>query len=350
MAGVLLLSFAYPVSSAYGHVAVTGPRGLPVRIDNEQFSERVSTEGGVVTITGTLVNVGTDRIEMSPYIAVTPSEVIDAEGRHLDGVPPYYELLRFIYPPYRDQSSWYFRVDHSLSSSSVVLEPGEKIDYHVKIYPLKAGAYHVHSFFLSEKFPRLGIGQTIMVTGSSAPTTGEMTQLYLPFAIGAATFAVLMLRVVRISKQGAHSNRERIVRAYFAAKSSFETVWLAGVLFWLTMWASYLYPIGERFTFALSASAALAIIIILGYASVLTLSKARQSIFAATASGTTAAFYIALLFGDALGYSSYREPQFYVDGFVSFIVAIANSLIAIYFAIMAWKERNRSAKVAPVHQ
>ena len=298
-------------------------------------------------MTGTLASLATERIEMSPYIFVTLSEVIDANGVRQE-VPPYYDLLAFIYPPYRDQSSWYFRVEHRLPSS-IVLEPGERVDYEIRIYPLKAGAYHVHSFFLSENFPRLGIGQTIIVTGSGAPTTGEITQLYLPLALGLASFAILMLRVMQISrKTSAHFTREKVARVYFAAKSSFETVWLAGVLFWLASAMPYLPAIEARCAFVLSASAALAAIIVAGYASAIIMPKTRHLAFAMATSAITAAFYFALLFGEGSLYSTYKVPHFFVDGLTLFAVMVANSLLAIYFAIAARNERrkNRLTSVA----
>ncbi|AIF83690.1 hypothetical protein NTE_01628 [Candidatus Nitrososphaera evergladensis SR1] len=346
--GVLLLSFAYTLeNNAYAHNISPGVRSLPVRIDNEQFSSnRANTDGGFIAVTGTLTSLATERIKVSPYIFVTPSEWVGANGvRH--GTLPYYDLLAFIYPPYRDQSNWYFRVELNNLPSSIVLEPGEKVDYEIQIYPLKAGAYHVHSFFLSENFARSGLGQTILVTGSSAPTTGEITQLYLPLVLGLTSFVILIIRIMQISRENAHLARERIARVYFAAKSSLETMWLAGVLFWLATAAPYFPAIESRYAFALSASAVLAAIVIGGYVSAAAKQNARHLAFAIMTSAVSAAFCFALLFGEGWLYPYYKELHFLVDGSALFLAMIANSIIAIYFAVMARKEgKNKLTSVA----
>lgn len=335
IASGLLLSFAYSVQNVYGHGISSGPVGRPARIDNEQFSDnQASTVGGFITIRGTLVSNIMREVEMSPYIVVTPSEAIDAQGvRH--GVPPYHNLLNFIYPPYRDQSSWYFRMEHSMPSS-FVLGPGEGMDYEIRVYPLKAGSYHVHSYFVAKDFAAIGRGQTIIVSGSSAPTAGEFMQLYLPFAIGVASLALLVLGIMRAR---ARSAREKAARIYFAAKSSFETVWLAGILSWAAA-SPYMYSIDTRFAFAAATAVALALVAAGGYS--FAVARARQPMLAMATSIATAAFYSFLLFGEPFGVLQNRWPVFYVDGPASFVIIVANSLIAIYFAIVVRRERNRA--------
>lgn len=333
----MLFSVSHVVN-AYGHGVQTGPTGRPVRIDNEQFSTNRIDTGSVVVITGSIRNVSEQKFELSPYILIDRTELIESDGTPQSQIPFYYGLLTVIYPPYGDVSSWYFEVEHNLPEP-LILQSGDQIDFEIRAYPLKSGIYHVHSYFISDKGSFWGRGQTIVVSGYTAPTAGELTQLYLPFAIGLAASVILIPRAVSVSRK---QNRvERAVRVFFAAKSSFETVWLTGILFWLAT-TSYVSLLEARYAFVLLASAALAAITFGGYAASLVKSRTRHLKFAIGTSVTTAAFYFVLTFSNTLG--QYRVPQFTPDALVSFLAVIVNALVAAYLVIMLRREKRKASQ------
>lgn len=321
--------------SAYGHALHSGPLGHPVRIDNEQFStNRVDTDG-FVTIKGTVVNRSEQQFELSPYIFAQRTDVTFSGDSWRGEVPPYEGPLRVVYPPYRDTSSWYFEVEHSLPSP-LVLQSGDRVDFEIKVYPIKAGVYHIHSYFVAEKGAFIGRGQTVVVGGSTAPTNGEIGQLYLPFALGVAAAAVLMPRAVSVSRKS--SRAERVARIFFAAKASFETIWLSGVLLWLST-TSYFAPLEARYAFMLLATATLASITFGGYVASIARPRIRYMTFAVGTSAATAVFYFVLAFGNL--FDAYKTPLFVIDGLVSLIAIIANVLMATYVLILLRRERAR---------
>lgn len=328
---ILTLLSGVHVMNAYAHGVQTGPPGRPVRIDNEQFSaNRIDTDG-FVTIRGSVTNLSEQQIKLSPYVLVDRADLVSSGDAWRGQVPPYDGLLRVVYPPYRDVSSWYFEVKHNLESP-LTLQSGEQVDFEIKAYPLKSGVYHVHSYFVSDNGSFWGRGQTIVVDGSAAPTAGEVYQMYLPFATGLAAAAILIPRAASISRKKA----ERAVRTFFAAKSSFETVWLSGVLFWL---ATTSYVLETRSAFVLSALPVLASITLAGYAASIVKSRAHHTKIAVGTSISTAAFHFILTFSNTL--DQYRAPQFTIDPLVSFVIIVASALAAAYLIAMLGKERGR---------
>lgn len=334
MLGLMLFSVSH-VINAYGHGVQSGPMGRPVRVDNEQFSANQVDTGGFITITGTVRNVSEQQFELLPYILIDRTELIESDGTRRGQIPFYHSLLTIIYPPYKDPASWYFKVEHSLTSP-FPLQSGDQVDFEIRAYPLKSGAYHVHSYFISDEGAFIGRGQTIVVTGSASPTVGEISELYLPFAIGLAAAVVLILRAVLVSRK--HNRAERVVRIFFAAKSSFETVWLTGILFWLAT-ASYLVSLEARYTLVLLTSAALASITFGGYAASTIKSRSHYLKFAVGTSIATAVFYFILTFSNTL--DQYKSPQFGIDGFISFVAIVASVLVAAYLLILLKREKGR---------
>lgn len=345
MSVLLILSLtslpAIYLLDAYGHGVSSGPVGRPVRIDNEQFStNRIDTDG-FVTITGSLKSVSEQQFKLSPYILVERADWVYSEGAWRGQMPPFHDLLITTYPPYRDVASWYFEVEHSLAGP-ITLQSGDQIDFEIRAYPLKSGIYHVHSYFISDEARFWGRGQTIVVTGSAVPTAGEVTQLYLPFAIGLAAGTILILQAASVSRK--QNRLERTVRIFFAAKSSFETAWLSGVLFWLAT-TSYISSVETRFVLVLSALAVLASITFGGYAASIVKSRTRHLKFAVGTSVATAAFYFILTFSNT--FDQYRVPQFTPDAFVSFVAVVVNALVATYLLIVQRRERG---KVSPTNR
>ncbi len=94
---------------AYGHGIQSGPVGRPIRIDNEQFSDNTVTTDDVVIITGEIRSVVDRPVKLVPHIYVDH-----------DAVPPYTNVLATIYPPLKNQSIWYFRVEHNLPNPTVL--------------------------------------------------------------------------------------------------------------------------------------------------------------------------------------------------------------------------------------
>lgn len=303
-----LVSAAIIPSVAYAHGVPSGfPTGLGtmVRLQSEQFSintvDMDSNNGGVITITGTLQNLDTQHaVKLIPYISVQSSNPFG-----FSYIPI---LLHSYYPIYEDPSSWYFRTESNLTTPFII-HPNEEVGYQIKVYPLKAGLYHIHSFFLSDivrnnhYLDGVAAGQIVSVSGgSSLPTTGEIAQLYLPLAIGAAAIAFMVTKAIKITKEKGESRSNRMmrggVRIYFAVKSSLETVWLAGLLSWLVL-AAYptLQPFAEtRFVSLLTIIAIIAAITVGGYIAAIAKSRKIQSIAAIGAASATIIFYVLMFF------------------------------------------------------
>ena len=83
-----------------------------------------------------------------------------------------------------NQNHWY--MDIVSTPNSYMLKGDETISYSIEITPLKGGIYHVHTDPNADisSFRYLGAGQTIIVEGSQAITTGELFGFYIPYAIG----------------------------------------------------------------------------------------------------------------------------------------------------------------------
>ncbi|MGH9879283.1 MAG: hypothetical protein ACRD5H_16760, partial [Nitrososphaerales archaeon] len=291
---ILLVLLVYPALTlidAYGHG--TGPSliGRPVSVQDEQFSDNTVTTDQVITISGKVESRLDRVIKLSPYIYVTPAVVIEQpEGSRVIERQGHQYPLSIIYPPYRDHSTWYFRVEHDLPNP-LILGPGESIDYEIKVYPRKAGTYHVHSYFVADN-AYLSRGETVEVTGEALPTFEEVTQLYLPLAAGAVAVTALTLYAIR--RVGAEAGREKALRICFAIKCSYETAWASGVSFWLVASFAYLYPLERTYVTSLAVTATLAAITFGGYVTAVSKRRTRQRLFGIGTSAATVIFYLAL--------------------------------------------------------
>lgn len=324
----LLLIIVPSASVAYGHGVSTGIMGRPVVVDYEQVSDQSVTTDDVVIISGQFVSRSDKETKLLPYIYVTHDALL----------PQHTNLLAIIYPPLKDQSTWYFRVEHSMPNP-VVVGPGESIDYEMKIYPLKAGSYHVHTFFLADYGPGLSRGWTMIVTGQTMPTAGEITQLYLPLAFGVAAISALTLLAFR--RIHAQTADEKAIRIYYIIKSSYETVWLSGVVFWLTT-ATYLTA--EKYGVVVVMTAGLAAITIGGYVAAGAKSRKVQRLFAMGTSAATVALYLTLTTGDYPAIDN-QFQQFNQDGLIIITALVGNTLAAILIFVLELRSRKRPAEI-----
>jgi hypothetical protein len=343
VAVILFAQYIPIVKDAYAHGVSSGGSGA-LRINNEQFSDNTIDKDEILVIRGTLQSIVNREITLSPYVSVSTSEPFRSSELQY--------LLRNFYPLYNDPANWYFRIEYNVSTP-IVLKPGEQVDYEIKAYPLKAGIYHIHTFLVSDDrysynkhlSQFVARGQTVVVTGSSVPTMGEITQLYLPFAIGAVTLSFLILGTRRIAKQNHLGKVRKGIRIYFAVKAAIETVWLWGILFWLAM-AAYpiLYPLETRLVSVLSMTAIIAAITAGSYFAAVAKSQKVQRVVAIATAGASAVFCFLLLFGDIDdGGFGYNRAQFDVNGLILLIAIIVNSIIAI-LALVKRSETHKSRR------
>jgi hypothetical protein len=267
-------------------------------------------------------------------------------------------LLRAFYPLYNDPANWYFRVEYNVTTP-IVLKPGEQLNYEIRAYPLKAGTYHIHTFLVSDDrltynkhmAQFIARGQTVVVTGSSMPTIGEVTQLYLPFTIGTATLSFLIIRARKIAKENQLGKVQKGIRIYFAAKAAIETVWISGLIFWLVIAAySILYPLETRLLTVLSMITIIAVITTGSYAAVIAKSQKVQRVVAIATAGASAAFCFLLLFGDIDdGGFGYNRAQFDVNGLILLLAIIVNPIVVV-LSLAKRKESHKSKSEVPSRQ
>lgn len=119
----------------------------------------------------------------------------------------------------------------------------------------------------------LAPGQTIIVSGSGTATIGEITKLYLPFIIGLTAIAILIVKVRTMMK--GDGIPKKLIRLYFSIKSSMETVWLSGLLFWLATADFISFYSVEKQTLMVAVIALITSIIFTGYMASIGRSKWR---------------------------------------------------------------------------
>lgn len=163
------------VIQAYGHGIGPSLIARPLGIVSEMFSTNRVTTGDFILITGEVENHLDSPISLSPHIFASRVQSFP-EGTVTTRRPPQDELLDIVYPPARDQSTMLFRVTHNLSNP-VIVEPGKTVSYEIKVYPLKAGTFHIHALFLSDYSKYIGRGQTVFISGENTTTSQEFTQL-----------------------------------------------------------------------------------------------------------------------------------------------------------------------------
>lgn len=338
IASILILFTVVPtiVNNAYSHgVSSGGPGGFPyIRLNNEQFSDQTVDTGHVIKIKGTLVStILKHTFKLYPYVSVSTGQPFDSFD--INGFP------RLYYPFYDSEESWYFKIDSNLTNP-VVLEPTQKINYEIRVYPLKAGTYHIHSYFISDEgIDRIGPGQTVQVSGNAMPTSGELIGFYLPLAIGAASLIVLILKARRTARNLGFGRIRRGIKIFFAVKSSIEAIWLTGLVVWVVTVAYHvLQPFETRLLSVIAMTGLIAAITVSGY--ITTVSKARklQNSFAISLAIVSAIFYLFLLFGPlyylatpAFGYN--RNP-FHLDPLFLFISIFTNASVA---GLLLWKRK-----------
>jgi hypothetical protein len=324
----ILLIIIIVTTNVYGHVTSGLLVSRPVRIEDEDFSAQETTVGNFVVITGKLVHLYPDKEhKLSPYILVDYSPAKDSFLADLN------RFLYDYYPLYKNPASWYFKIESNLPNPTI-LKPNEKRDFEIKIYPLKAGTYHVHSMFFTDIGGYWGPGMTIIVTGSDAPTLGEITQLYLPFIFGVASATLLSLKARNVMR---HGIRNSIIRLYFLIKSSVETIWLSGLILWFGFTGLSIYSY-EEYTVMLSLTIFLISITILGYASAIARSKHKW--FVISASIASIVFYTTLYFdhNEPMIYG-FVPSELYPNTFLAFIATLISLAIAIYMAIWGRKDK-----------
>lgn len=294
---LILLAAVVPIMiarNAYSHgVSTGGPAGFPfIRLEFEQFSNPTVDTGQVIHITGTLNSITLKQtFILSPYVSVSTTNPFGSFD--LNGFP------RLYYPFYFSEESWYFKIDSNLTNP-VVLAPEQKINYEIRLYPLKAGMYHIHSYFISnEGIDRIGPGATIQVNNDDnnngsleiLPTFGEIIGFYLPLAIGAAGLIILIPVAKRNANDLGFGKIRKGIKIFFAAKSSIESIWISGLAVWLvTVAYPVLQPLETRLVSVIAVIAVIAAITAGGY--IATLSKARrlQNSFAVSLSSASAVF------------------------------------------------------------
>jgi hypothetical protein len=319
---------------AYAHGIGSSPTSRILRIDNEQFSDNTfgTTDTGVIT--GELISVSDKQLRLGIRLYVTPTDVELPDGSR-SRIPWYYSEFSTVYPPYRDQSAMFFRMESEMADA-MILGPGESTPYEIKFYPLKAGAYHVHTYVVTDEGARIGRGQTIIVDGESHLIAGEILQLYLPLALFAAAAAVMTTTfLTRIRPKGW---KEVSFRSFFVFKSSYETMLFSGITSSLLL-APYLPR--EFLAQVIALTVGLAAITICGYFS--TLARHHHEIIAiGTLAGTSLFYFVLLTSGCSYSYSQ-CHPFNFDSSYVSLIVA-GNAVAAGLVSIMIARERKKSGQ------
>lgn len=336
----LLVISGLTLIDAFGHGPGPSLFSRPITVQDEQFSDNSISTTQLVIISGKVESRLDKEVKLSPYIYVTPKVAIERpDDSSVIDLQAYPYLLNQIFPPYRDHSTWYFSVENSLPNP-LILGPEESVPYEIKLYPRKAGMYHVHSYFVSSDGAYLGRGQTVEVTGDSVPTFEEITQFYVPLAGGGAALAVLTLYSMRGVPAG--SMREKAIRICFAIKASYETTWVLGIAFWLAAASTYLLTLERTYVTSVALTLILAAITSGGYAAALSMRRS-QRLFAIATSAATVIFYLALV---NLQSSHLGVPfvQFSHDALVLSVAVFGNAVLVAVISFMAVRERGRPEK------
>jgi hypothetical protein len=326
------------IKNAYSHgVSSGGPGGFPyVRLEFEQFSNQKVDTGQVIKITGTVKSITSKpTFVLSPYVSVDTYQPFDSFD--INGFP------RLYYPLRDSEESWYFKIDSNLTNP-VILEPGQTINYEIRVIPLKAGMYHIHSYFLSnEGIDRVGPGQTVQVNGSAMPTVGEIVGFYLPLAIGATTLIFFVPRARRTANELGLGKIRKGIKIFFAVESSLEAIWLSGLVAWLVLAAYHvLQPIETRLIGVIILIAVIGAITVGGFIIAGSKNKKHQNGFAVGLASASAIFYFLLQFGSPyyLGLSAaafgYNHSPFELDPLFLLVAILTNANAA---ALLLWNRK-----------
>ena len=216
---------------------------------------------------------------------------------------------------------------------------------------MKAGTYHIHSYFLGENgYDKVSSGAVVMVSGSTMPTTGEVTQFYLPLALGAAVMALFVLKARKTAKELGSGRIRKGIRLYFAVKCSLEIVWLTGLIFWIVLVAyPIIQPFETRVASVIAMTAIIASIAVSSCIAGVSKSKKLQNAFAIGTASASAIFYFLLLFGhsfqvdmSARAFGFYDNP-FEIRPLFLLVAIIANVTVAV-LALKKRKEALRAGK------
>ena len=325
----ILLVAAGTAMDAHAHGIGPSLVSRILRIDNEQFSDNTfaTTQPGVIT--GELISVSEKQLNLSIRLYVTPAEVALPEGR-VGGIPWYYSQLSTIYPPFRDQSAMYFRIESTMPER-VVLEPGDSTTYEIKFFPLKAGAYHVHTYVITEDGARIGRGQTIIVDGENRHTQGEILQLYLPvvlFVTAAAILSAILLRQSRL-----RGWRQVSIGFFFVFKSSYETMLVAGVVTSLLLSPNLLQ---DTVVLVNGLAVWLSAITVGSYFLIVTGTR-RNTIAIGTLVATSIFYFVLVYSGCSFAYS--RSYPFNFDSSYVSLIAVGNAIAAGLVIVLIARER-----------
>jgi hypothetical protein len=185
---------------------------------------------------------------------------------------------------------------------------------------------------------------------------GEVTQLILPFAIGAIAIPVMVLKTRKAAKSDTRSRMREGIRLYFAVKASLEPSWLAGLLLWF-FFAAYpaFHLLESRILSMIGMIALIAAITVSGYIAAIAKSKKTQNIFALGTAIASVVFYYLLnlisfyawVNGGASYYDllptsgvGYNYNAFELNSLVSLIGFAANAVVAVMSALVRREKYN----------
>jgi hypothetical protein len=301
--------------TACSHCAFASLFAPAVSIWDVQFSsQNITTNGGYLIVNGTLENHTVHQYVVTPYISTGGTYPGPFRIENIG-----YLLFQY-YPPAREQASWYFKTENHFSNP-IVIKPSGKAYFEIKAYALKAGYYSIVILLMSDHGNlnyREGGGYTIFVGGSTTPTIGEITHVYLPFIIAGIAIPFSILRANKVAKTTGRPRLEMGIRIYFAAKFALEVGWFSGSLVWLVSDGySLIYPYGTVIITAIALTVIVASISAGSYFAATIRSKKKWTKTAITVSLASIVFYLFTLSGSPLIYGP-RFNEFTMHAFVPF--------------------------------
>jgi hypothetical protein len=333
---IALLVLPVLLDFAYGHGVANSLTARPIRIDNEQFSTNRVSVGEAVTITGDLERTIAKPTAFTLLIFAAPS--FPYSEKQSVSIPLQFQLLDIFYPPIRDQATMYFDVRHNLSNPTT-LEPGTMIGYEIKVYPQKTGTFHIHTLVIADDRKYIGRGQTVTVSGGDDVILGDVTQVFVPLALGTGALVALTTLIMRKGRAGKPAVLGS--RLYFAAKSSFETAWVFGIVSWLSS-SPQLFAFEASYFRVVAVTLVLAAIMVGGYISALSAVRRRQHAFDIALLVATVAFYLALDSSPL----TYQFEQFRAHPIVWQIAVVANSAAATLITLLVVRNRRLTRDVS----
>lgn len=180
--GVLVTNFD---NQAFGHGCMSMMQSRDFRIEDETFSKQTSTTESSFTISGTIIGLKNQEN--------TPVEIfVRPQNLNVPYLQFFHDLVYGTSMYDGNHADWYFKYDSDPTQISII--EGEALDFQITVFPLKEGKYHIHTFLPeTEKQCRWGPGQTMIISGSSELTSGEILGLYGPATIFPISLGVTLL-------------------------------------------------------------------------------------------------------------------------------------------------------------